>query len=125
MSVFRDLTPCGRKEGKFLRKHREGVQIELSPGVFVIEPYPSALCPGDSYSFFTHIRIFIGNSIKTVEAYALHLYRYSIKEAMPMLIAIDHGNKLIKVLNHAPFTSGLQETDTPPFGGETLKYQGK
>ena len=42
-----------------------------------------------------------------------------------MLIAIDHGNKLIKVLNHAPFTSGLQETDTPPFGGETLKYQGK
>lgn len=42
-----------------------------------------------------------------------------------MLIAIDHGNKLVKVSNHAPFTSGLQESDTPPFGGETLKYQGK
>ena len=42
-----------------------------------------------------------------------------------MLIAIDHGNKLIKILNHAPFTTGLQESDTPPFGGETLKYQGK
>ena len=42
-----------------------------------------------------------------------------------MLIAIDHGNKLIKIPNHAPFTSGLQESDSPPFGGETLKYQGK
>lgn len=42
-----------------------------------------------------------------------------------MLIAIDHGNKLIKVPNHTPFTSGLQESDSPPFGGETLKYRGK
>lgn len=42
-----------------------------------------------------------------------------------MLIAIDHGNRLIKTPNHAPFTSGLQESDTPPFGGETLKYKGK
>ena len=42
-----------------------------------------------------------------------------------MLIAIDHGNKFVKVPNHAPFTSGLQESDSPPFGGETLKYQGK
>lgn len=42
-----------------------------------------------------------------------------------MLIAIDHGNKLVKVKNHVPFTSGLRESDTPPFGGETLKYQGK
>ena len=42
-----------------------------------------------------------------------------------MLIAIDHGNKLIKIPNHAPFTSGLQESDSPPFGGETLMYQGK
>ena len=42
-----------------------------------------------------------------------------------MLIAIDHGNKLVKVKNHAPFTSGLRESDAPPFGGETLKYQGK
>ena len=42
-----------------------------------------------------------------------------------MLIAVDHGNKLLKIPNHAPFTSGLQESDAPPFGGETLKYQGK
>lgn len=42
-----------------------------------------------------------------------------------MLIAIDHGNKLVKVPNYAPFTSGLQESDSPPFGGETLKYRGK
>ena len=42
-----------------------------------------------------------------------------------MLIAVDHGNKLVKIPNHAPFTSGLQESDAPPFGGETLKYQGK
>ena len=42
-----------------------------------------------------------------------------------MLIAIDHGNKFVKVPNHAPFTSGVQESDSPPFGGETLKYQGK
>lgn len=42
-----------------------------------------------------------------------------------MLIAVDHGNKLTKVLNHAPFTTGLQESDSPPFGGETLKYREK
>ncbi|MEY8420649.1 ParM/StbA family protein [Oscillospiraceae bacterium 44-5] len=42
-----------------------------------------------------------------------------------MLIAIDHGNKLIKVPNHEPFTSGLEGSDVPPFAGETLKYQGK
>lgn len=42
-----------------------------------------------------------------------------------MLISVDHGNKLIKVLHHAPFTSGLQENDVPPFGGETLQYGGK
>ena len=42
-----------------------------------------------------------------------------------MLIAIDHGNKLIKIPNHVPFTSGVQESDMPPYGGETLKYQGK
>ena len=42
-----------------------------------------------------------------------------------MLISVDHGNKLIKVLHHAPFTSGLQENDVPPFGGETLQYEGK
>lgn len=42
-----------------------------------------------------------------------------------MLIAVDHGNKLMKTIHHAPFTSGLEESDAPPFGGETLKYQGK
>lgn len=42
-----------------------------------------------------------------------------------MLIAIDHGNKLVKGAHHPPFTSGIQESDSPPFGGETLKYQGK
>lgn len=42
-----------------------------------------------------------------------------------MLIAIDHGNKLCKTPNHEPFTSGLQESETQPFGGETLKYKGK
>lgn len=42
-----------------------------------------------------------------------------------MLISVDHGNKLIKVLHHAPFTSGLQENDVPPFGGETLEYEEK
>ena len=39
-----------------------------------------------------------------------------------MLIAIDHGNKLIKTVHCAPFTSGLEESDTAPFGGETLRY---
>lgn len=42
-----------------------------------------------------------------------------------MLIAIDHGNKLCKTPNHKPFTSSLRESDTLPFGGETLKYEGK
>lgn len=42
-----------------------------------------------------------------------------------MLIAVDHGNSLIKTVHHQPFTAGLQESDAPPYGGETLKYQGK
>lgn len=42
-----------------------------------------------------------------------------------MLISIDHGNKQMKVIHHAPFTSGLQESDVPPFGGETILYQDK
>lgn len=32
---------------------------------------------------------------------------------------------MIKVPNHEPFTSGLEESEVPPFTGETLKYQGK
>lgn len=42
-----------------------------------------------------------------------------------MLISIDHGNKQIKTIHHAPFTSGLQESDVPPFGGETIKCHEK
>ena len=42
-----------------------------------------------------------------------------------MLIAIDHGNKLIKCA-HKTFTSGLMESDTrPPFGDNILHYKGK
>lgn len=42
-----------------------------------------------------------------------------------MLIAIDHGNKLIKTVHHT-FTSGLVESNThPPFGDDILKYGGK
>ena len=42
-----------------------------------------------------------------------------------MLISIDHGNKLIKTVNHEPFTSGLQESEIRPYGEEFLKYKGK
>lgn len=42
-----------------------------------------------------------------------------------MLISIDHGNKLTKCVNSAPFTSGLFESDSTPFGSEILKYKGK
>lgn len=72
--------------------------------------------------------IFISKSVKAVKAVELcvfQLYKNSIRRRIAMLIAVDHGNKLVKVVNHAPFTSGLQESDSPPFGGETMKYQGK
>lgn len=42
-----------------------------------------------------------------------------------MLISIDHGNKLTKCISSAPFTSGLMESDSTPFGSEILKYKGK
>lgn len=42
-----------------------------------------------------------------------------------MLISVDHGNKQIKVVHSAPFTSGLRESLTPPFGEDILLYQGK
>lgn len=42
-----------------------------------------------------------------------------------MLISIDHGNKLTKCVNSAPFTSGLMESDSTPFGSEVLRYKGK
>ena len=39
-----------------------------------------------------------------------------------MLISIDHGNKQVKTIHHAPFTSGLICSEVRPFGGETLTY---
>ena len=42
-----------------------------------------------------------------------------------MLISIDHGNKQVKTIHHAPFTSGLVCSEVQPFGGETLTYQGR
>lgn len=42
-----------------------------------------------------------------------------------MLIAIDHGNEQIKTVNCEPFTSGLLDSDTKPFGKDILLYQGK
>ena len=43
-----------------------------------------------------------------------------------MLVAIDHGNKSIKLSSVRVFTSGLRESDTrPPFGEDILKYNGK
>ncbi len=44
---------------------------------------------------------------------------------MIMLIAIDHGNKLIKCA-HKTFTSGLVESNSkPPFGDSIMRYKGK
>ena len=42
-----------------------------------------------------------------------------------MIISIDHGNKQVKTIHHAPFTSGLVCSEVRPFGGETLAYQGR
>lgn len=42
-----------------------------------------------------------------------------------MLIGIDHGNKQIKTAHCAPFTSGLKESDVPPFGKDVLRYKGR
>jgi len=43
-----------------------------------------------------------------------------------MIIAIDHGNKQMKLSGGKVFTSGLRESDTrPPFGDDILKYKGK
>ena len=43
-----------------------------------------------------------------------------------MLIAVDHGNKQIKLPNGRVFTSGIRESDVrPPFGEDILKYKGK
>ena len=43
-----------------------------------------------------------------------------------MLIAVDHGNKQIKLPSGRVFTSGLRESDVrPPFGEDILKYKDK
>ncbi|MCL2516948.1 MAG: ParM/StbA family protein [Oscillospiraceae bacterium] len=43
-----------------------------------------------------------------------------------MIIAIDHGNKQIKLPGGHVFTSGLRESDAkPPFGDDVLKYKDK
>ena len=48
------------------------------------------------------------------------------KEMRKMIIAIDHGNKQIKLAGSRVFTSGLRESDTrPPFGDDILIYKGK
>lgn len=40
-----------------------------------------------------------------------------------MLIAIDHGNKQIKLVRSEPFVSGLLESEVQPFSADVLKYK--
>ena len=42
-----------------------------------------------------------------------------------MLIGIDHGNRLMKLVRCEPFTCGLVESDVRPFGSDVLYYGGK
>lgn len=42
-----------------------------------------------------------------------------------MLIAIDHGNKQMKMVRSGPFISGLLESEVRPFGADVLKYREK
>lgn len=42
-----------------------------------------------------------------------------------MLIAIDHGNKSVKLPRGDPFISGLVESEVAPFGKDVLKYRGR
>ena len=42
-----------------------------------------------------------------------------------MLIAIDHGNKSVKLPREDPFVSGLVESEVVPFGKDVLKYRGR
>lgn len=42
-----------------------------------------------------------------------------------MLIAIDHGNKQIKLVRSEPYVSGLTESEVQPFGADVLKYREK
>ncbi len=42
-----------------------------------------------------------------------------------MLIAIDHGNRLVKGVHFEPFISGLVESEVKPFGADVLIYREK
>lgn len=42
-----------------------------------------------------------------------------------MLIAVDHGNKQIKIPHGPPFVSGLAESAQKPFGKDVLTYRDK
>lgn len=42
-----------------------------------------------------------------------------------MLIAMDHGNKQMKLVRSEPFISGLSESEVQPFGADVLKYKEK
>ena len=42
-----------------------------------------------------------------------------------MLIAMDHGNKQMKLVRSEPFISGLLESEVQPFGTDVLKYGDK
>lgn len=41
-----------------------------------------------------------------------------------MIIAIDHGNKQIKTVHCSPFTSGIVENTTMPYGDNSIEYDG-
>lgn len=41
-----------------------------------------------------------------------------------MLISIDHGNKQIKTVHCPPMVSGLEQSRTKPFGGDSLLLNG-
>ena len=45
------------------------------------------------------------------------------KEALHMLIGVDHGNKQIKTVHCNPFVSGVKQSVTRPFGQNVLRYQ--
>ena len=42
-----------------------------------------------------------------------------------MLIAMDHGNKQMKLVHSAPFISWLSESEVKPFGVDVLEYKDK
>ena len=42
-----------------------------------------------------------------------------------MLIGMDHGNRLIKLVKSEPFTCGLAESEVRPYGTDVLSYKDK